>query len=207
MIEIRIHGRGGQGAVIASKLLAAAIFQEGRFVQCFPAIGVERRGAPVAAFLRVDDSFIYLRTNITSPDHVVVLDHRLMSAASVTDGLKPGGILLINSPKPPSAFSGQGHFRVCTLDANRIAAAHGLGSPTAPIVNTVMSGAFLRVSELAGPRSLEAAIAAEVPVKQEANIAACREAYQKVVISMPDADVAESADGSVPGKAAGGRHG
>lgn len=181
MIEIRIHGRGGQGAVIASKLLATAIFQEGRYVQCFPAFGVERRGAPVAAFLRIDERFIYLRTGITEPDHVIVLDARLMTTASVTDGLKCGGIIMINSPKSPDHFKGLDRFRVITVDGNRIALAHGLGSPTAPIVNTVMSGAFLQVSQLAGLESLQYAIEQEVPVKPEANIEACTEAHNLVL--------------------------
>jgi pyruvate ferredoxin oxidoreductase gamma subunit/2-oxoisovalerate ferredoxin oxidoreductase gamma subunit len=180
MIEIRIHGRGGQGAVIASKLLACAVFMEGRFVQSFPAFGVERRGAPVTAFLRVDDRFIYVRTGIISPDHVVVLDQRLMASTPVTGGLKAGGIVLINSASPPGGFSGLKDFSVHTVDANTIARVHGLGSPTSPIVNTVMCGAFLRISRLAGMKSLEAAIREEVHGKPEANTAAASEAYEKV---------------------------
>lgn len=180
MIEVRIHGRGGQGAVIASKLLAAAVFREGKFVQSFPAFGVERRGAPVAAFLRVDDRFIHLRTGITEPDHAMVLDAKLMEVTPVVSGLKPGGIVLINSPAAADEFKGLENFAVRTVDATAIATAHGLGSPTAPIVNTVMCGAFLRVSGLASIESLEAAIREEVPVKPEANTAAAREAYEKV---------------------------
>src|SRR4030043_1710081 len=80
MIEIRIHGRGGQGAVIASEVLAAAFFKEGKYVPAFPAFGVERRGAPVAAFTRVDDQPIRIRHNIYEPDHIIVLDPTLMES-------------------------------------------------------------------------------------------------------------------------------
>jgi 2-oxoacid:acceptor oxidoreductase gamma subunit (pyruvate/2-ketoisovalerate family) len=180
VIEIRIHGRGGQGAVIASKLLASAIFNEGKYVQCFPTIGVERRGAPVAAFLRVDDTFIFLRTDIVAPDHVIVLDERLMVVAPVTHGLKAGGIVLINSAKPAESFSDHDRFRIYTVDGNRIAHDYGLGSHMAPIVNTVMAGAFLNVSRLATIESLHAAIRDEVPFKQEANIAASSQAYSRM---------------------------
>ncbi len=194
MIEVRIHGRGGQGAVVASKVLAAAIFEEGKFVQCFPAFGVERRGAPVAAYLRIDDRFIHLRTGITHPDHIVLLDARLLAVATVTEGLKPGGVVLINSPGSPGDFPDLRGYVVYTVDANRIAVAHGLGSRNAPIVNTVMSGAFLKVSGLARLQSLAAAIRAEVPVGAEANVEASGEAYRELQASVPGA-VAGGGDG------------
>src|SRR5574342_867198 len=97
MRELRFHGRGGQGTVVASKLLAVALFHEGRQVQSFPAFGVERRGAPVTAFLRVSDAPILLRCEITQPDALVILDATLIGATDVTAGLKPGGSILINS--------------------------------------------------------------------------------------------------------------
>jgi 2-oxoacid:acceptor oxidoreductase gamma subunit (pyruvate/2-ketoisovalerate family) len=183
VIEVRIHGRGGQGAVIASKLLASAVFAEGKYVQCFPTIGVERRGAPVAAFLRVDDSFIHLRTDIVAPDHVLVLDERLMVVAPITQGLKAGGIVLINSARTAHAFEGMESYRVYTVNANQIAIDHGLGSGTAPIVNTVMAGAFLKVSQLATVESLHLAIREEVPIKIDANIAASSQAYSQMDFS------------------------
>ena len=91
MREIRFHGRGGQGAVIASKILAEAFFREGKYVQSFPAFGAERRGAPVAAFTRVDENPIRIRTQIYAPDTVVVLDPSLLESADITSGLKPKG--------------------------------------------------------------------------------------------------------------------
>jgi 2-oxoisovalerate/pyruvate ferredoxin oxidoreductase gamma subunit len=95
MIEIRMHGRGGQGAVIACKILANALFREGKFAQSFPAFGVERRGAPVMAFTRIDDKPIHLRTQIYEPDHLIILDASLLQTIDVTVGLKPGGKILI----------------------------------------------------------------------------------------------------------------
>src|SRR5512135_2869983 len=104
MRELRIHGRGGQGAVIASKLLASALFHEGRWVQSFPAFGVERRGAPVTAFLRIDEVPIRLRCEVTAPDALIVLDPTLIQAVDVTAGLKPGGSILINADGPPEDY-------------------------------------------------------------------------------------------------------
>lgn len=90
MIEVRIHGRGGQGAVIASKVLAAAVFKRGRYVQSFPALGVGRRGAPVAAFARIDGEPVRIRCQICHPDHVMVLDPSVKEVVNVTAGLKEG---------------------------------------------------------------------------------------------------------------------
>src|SRR5512134_2923121 len=104
MRELRIHGRGGQGAVVASKLLAVALFHEENQVQSFPAFGVERRGAPVTAFMRVDRDPIRLRCEVTAPDDVIVLDPTLVEAVDVTAGLKPGGTILINTAKSPAAY-------------------------------------------------------------------------------------------------------
>ena len=105
MHELRIHGRGGQGAVIASKVLAVALFREGRCVQSFPAFGVERRGAPVTAFLRVDDAPVRLRCEVAEPDALIVLDPTLIDAVDVTAGLKPGGSILINSERAPEHYA------------------------------------------------------------------------------------------------------
>ena len=101
MIEIRIHGRGGQGAVIASEVLASAFFKEGKFVQAFPAFGAERRGAPVAAFARVDDQPIRIRHFIYEPDHIIILDPTLIESTQVDSGLKEGGWIIINTDRPP----------------------------------------------------------------------------------------------------------
>ncbi len=99
MIEIRWHGRGGQGAVTSVELLALAAIEEGKYAQGFPSFGPERRGAPVAAFNRVDDRQIKVRSGIYHPDVVIVLDEGLVGLVNVTEGLKPGGILLISTSK------------------------------------------------------------------------------------------------------------
>jgi 2-oxoacid:acceptor oxidoreductase gamma subunit (pyruvate/2-ketoisovalerate family) len=177
MPELRIHGRGGQGAVIASKVLASALFLEGRHVQSFPSFGVERRGAPVTAFLRWSDQPILLRCEITEPDVLVVLDPSLVGATDVAAGLAPGGAVLINSPRAPESYSDlAARFRVATVDASAVARRHGLGSRTQPIVNTAILGAF---AGFLGVVSLDAvcrAIAGEVPIRAEENVAAAREA-------------------------------
>lgn len=180
MIEIRFHGRGGQGAQVASRVLAVAFFHEGFYVQSFPAFGVERRGAPVMAFLRIDREPIQLRVNIYEPDHLVVLDPTLIGAIDITSGLKPEGWILINSHQPPEAFQGLKGFRIATVDATSIAIRNGLGSRTNPIVNTAILGAFSKITGLIGIDSIALAIREEVPVKKDENAKAAREAYQEV---------------------------
>ncbi len=181
MIELRIHGRGGQGAVVASKLLASALFLEGRFVQSFPAFGVERRGAPVTAFLRVSTEPILLRCEITQPDGLIVLDPTLVEATDVTGGLKPGGWILINSARAPEDYVDlAGRFAVSTVDAGAIAAGHGLGSRTQPIVNTAILGAFAADTGLVSLDSVRRAIREDVPLHPEENVAAAEEAARAV---------------------------
>jgi len=181
MIELRIHGRGGQGAVIASKVLATALFREGKSVQSFPAFGVERRGAPVTAFLRVSTGPILLRCEITQPDTLMVLDPTLVGAVDVTTGLKNGGKILINSEQEPRSYASLlARYDVGTVDAGDIARRHGLGSKTQPIVNTAILGAFAVWSGIVGLESVCEAIAEEVPTHPEENIAAAREAAQAV---------------------------
>jgi 2-oxoisovalerate ferredoxin oxidoreductase gamma subunit len=182
MIEIRFHGRGGQGAQVASKVLAVAFFHEGSYVQSFPAFGVERRGAPVMAFLRVDRQPIQLRVNIYEPDHIVVLDPTLIGAMDVTSGLKQNGWIIINSHQPPEVFSQLKGFRTATVDATSIAIRNGLGSRTNPIVNTAILGAFSKVTGFVGIDSVALSIREEVPGKKNENAKAAREAYQEVKV-------------------------
>jgi 2-oxoacid:acceptor oxidoreductase gamma subunit (pyruvate/2-ketoisovalerate family) len=193
MRELRIHGRGGQGAVIASKLLAVALFREGEWVQSFPAFGVERRGAPVTAFLRMDDSPILLRCEITEPDDLIVLDPTLIQAVDVTSGLKPGGTILINSDRPPESYTQLAdRFRVATIDASAIAQRHELGSRTQPIVNTAILGAFATFTRLVTIDAVCAAIEEEVPLHREANVRAAREAAEAVsILDLPILEVEE----------------
>ena len=118
MIEIRIHGRGGQGAVVASKVMASAFFKQGKWVQAFPSFGAERRGAPVAAYTRVDDREITLRCSVRNPNHLIVLDENLTRNPDITQGLKEGGWIVINSEKDPKEFRLSHQFHVATVDAS-----------------------------------------------------------------------------------------
>lgn len=182
MIEIRIHGRGGQGAVIASKVLACALFAEGRWVQAFPAFGVERRGAPVAAFVRADEAPILLRCQIYQPDQLIVLDPTLIQAVDVTGGLHPGGLILINTQCEPDSFEVLGAFQVATVDASAIALRHKLGTPEQPIVNTAILGAYAAVSGVVSLEAVVQGIEQSIPsgAAARANVEAAQEAYAAV---------------------------
>jgi 2-oxoacid:acceptor oxidoreductase gamma subunit (pyruvate/2-ketoisovalerate family) len=179
MIEIRFHGRGGQGTVVASKVLADALAKEGNYVQAYPEFGVERRGAPVFAFIRIDNKPIYDKSRIYAPDHVVVVDPTLVEAIDVTDGLKEGGVIIINSEKNPAAFNFAGKFKVMTINATEIAVEHKLGTLAAPIVNTAIVGAVVKILNLTKLEPLLDAIKEGVPIKPEDNMAAAKEAYEK----------------------------
>ncbi len=181
MIEVRFHGRGGQGAVVASELLAHAAFRDGKFPQSFPFFGVERRGAPVTAYARIDDRPVDVRTSVTAPDIVVVLDAGLLRRVPVTAGLRAGGLLLVNSPRRPEELAGLGPFRIAAVDAARIALRHGLGSVTLPIVNTAVLGAFARVSGVVSLDAVRAAIESFSPARQVENAAAASDGYTDVV--------------------------
>jgi pyruvate ferredoxin oxidoreductase gamma subunit/2-oxoisovalerate ferredoxin oxidoreductase gamma subunit len=180
MLEIRFHGRGGQGTVVATILLAKAFFRAGYFVQSFPLFGVERRGAPVEAYLRINSREVRLRTNVYTPDHVVVLDHTLLQGINVTQGLKPNGWVLLNSPARPlqtERFSG---CQLAFVDATRIALKHQLGTRTHPIVNTAIMGALARVLGMPPMEAIAMAIEEEIADRYENNVEAAKDAYQDV---------------------------
>jgi len=181
MKEIRFHGRGGQGAVIASNILAEAAFAEGNDVQAFPYFGVERRGAPVTAFVRLDGRPIRIKYNIYNPNYVVVLDESLLKAVDVTAGLQEPGIVVVNSNRSPEAMELQ-DYKVATVNATDIALEHGLGSKVAPIVNTIMLGAFVTATKEVKLESVLTAIPGQVPVKAEANSKACEKAAEQVKV-------------------------
>jgi 2-oxoacid:acceptor oxidoreductase gamma subunit (pyruvate/2-ketoisovalerate family) len=181
MQGIRIDGRGGQGAVLASKILAQAFYRQGFMVQAFPAFGMERRGAPVSAYVRVDDRPILRRGRIEMAETVIVLDPALLEMIDVHQGLTGGGLLLLNHPQPPNELNIAGRFRVATVDATRLALLHELGSSSSPIVNTVVLGAFARLDEDLELDNVLRAIEQYTPVKIEANIEAARLAYSAVM--------------------------
>ncbi|HUH65466.1 MAG TPA: 2-oxoacid:acceptor oxidoreductase family protein [Syntrophales bacterium] len=180
MLEIRFHGRGGGGTVVLATLLAKAFFQAGYHVQSFPFFGVERRGAPVEAYLRLDHKKILARTNVITPDHVVVQDESLIEDMGVMRGLKPGGWILLNCSAFPSDTGIFANYRVAVVDATGIALANKIGSRTHPIVNTAMIGAFARVMGTPPLHIVVEAIKKEVPSDPENNVRAAEEAYREV---------------------------
>ena len=182
MIEIRIHGRGGQGAVVASRMLVTAAAKEGKKVQAFPTFGSERRGAAVAAFARVDTDKIRIHSEVYTPDCVIVLHPVLYKTVDVTAGLKQGGWIIMNSSQLPSSLPFPGSFKVATVDASGIATKHKLGSRTEPIVNTAILGSFAKVTGVIGIEALAEAVREMIMVKTHANEAAAREAYESVRI-------------------------
>ena len=147
MIEIRIHGRGGQGGVTLAKLIATSRFLHGLSVQAFGLYAAERSGAPIQAFCRYSNRPITNRNLIYQPDHVIVLDPTLVGPPIVA-GLKAGGWILINSSLPPEEFAGQfARNRLATVDATSIARDNNLGTRSVPIVNTALAGAVCKILE------------------------------------------------------------
>lgn len=180
MIEIKFSGRGGQGAVLASQILATALFQQGLWVQAFPSFGAERRGAPVAAFLRVDSEEITLRCGIARPDWLVLFDAGLLENPLVVQGVDAATAILLNAPtSPETGRIGRGG-RLFTVDATGIAEELGLKTTSFTIVNTAMVGAFAGASGLVGIDAVARAITERVPVKPDANAAAARRACERV---------------------------
>ena len=145
MIELVIHGRGGRGAVTLAKLVAGAYFRRGKYAQAFAVYGAERMGAPVQAYVRVDDEEITVHNPITAADHVVVVDPSLVSA-DLAEGVDCDGWIVVNTPQPPQALAGVFPGRkVATVDADSIAVTHGLGTRALPIANTTLLGALARL--------------------------------------------------------------
>ncbi len=183
MIEIRIHGRGGQGAVVASELLAEAAYKDGKYAQSSVSYSPERRGSPVEAFIRIDNEFITVRSKIYEPDCVIVLDKVLFqNVEMVTKGLKQGGWLIINTHDIEKELNLPKKFRIAIVDANRIASKYNLVTSAMPIVNTSVLGAFSRATQIVNIAPLVEAIRENVPGKQEENAGAAMEAYDQVKI-------------------------
>ena len=184
MIEIRLHGRGGQGAVKAAEILARAAFYDGKVVQSFPFFGVERRGAPVQAFTRISDEKIRIHSYIYEPDILVILDPTLIDAEGVNllEGLKENGKVVVNTKKNPEDFSfhGKNGVRVFSVDATEIALRHHLGSESAPIVNTAIVGAIAKVTGLVSIGSVKKAIYETIPRNQQENVEAAQETFDYI---------------------------
>lgn len=181
MLEIRWHGRGGQGAVTSVEMLALTAIGEGKFAQGFPSFGPERRGAPVAAFTRIDDKRIKVRSGIYTPDVVVVLDPSLVAIVNVTEGLKPDGTLIVNTAQSPGEIKQELGFQgtVATVDASKIAREE-LG---VPITNTTMLGALIKVLKVVEIESVRSPLEHRFGRIAPKNLAALKRAYQEVTIN------------------------
>lgn len=177
MIEIRFHGRGGQGAVTAAELLAQAAIADGKYAQGFPNFGPERRGAPVTAFLRVSDTPIYLRERIDSPDAIVVLDRTLIDMVNVTHGLILGKTAIINAaPDQADVLENIGRcYKVGLVDANRIA----LSTLGVSITNTAIIGALVKVMGLVPLDALVDPVKKRFGRLAEKNLLAMRRAFDE----------------------------
>ena len=177
MIEVRFNGRGGQGAVTSAEMVALAAIEEGRFAQGFPSFGPERRGAPVVTFARVDEKPIRLRSKIYQPDVAVVLDPSLLKILDPTQGLKPDGLLIINTNKPIEELRSQFGFkvRIATVDGDLIAREE-LGLP---ITNTTMLGALVRGTGIVKLDSLISPLKHRFGRGAERNLKALRRAYSE----------------------------
>lgn len=181
LLEIRLHGRGGQGVVFAATAIAEAAYREGKYVQSFGIYGAERRGAPVASFVRVGDRPEMPRRQIQQPDIVVSFDLNL-PREQVAKGLRAGGLLLVNSNdegKCRELFGCRG-FDTRLVDASGIAVKNGLGSVGIPIINTVMLGALAKVSGICTLESLQAVLQGKIPRHLEKNLAAACDGYDGV---------------------------
>lgn len=180
MIEIRFHGRGGQGAVTSVELLALTAINGGKFAQGFPSFGPERRGAPVMAFCRVDDKQIRLRCKILQPDVVVVLDASLLRIQNPPADLRPNGIIVLNTPKSPAEIRQEYGYThtLAVVDANKIAR-EVLG---VPIVNTTMIGALLKATGVLSIDSIEEPLKERFGPLAVKNFNALKVAYEATII-------------------------
>ena len=181
MIEVRWHGRGGQGAVTSVELLALTAIGEGKYAQGFPSFGPERRGAPVAAFNRIDDHHIKIRSQIYNPDVVVVLDESLIGMVNVADGLKPEGVLIVNTAKSAKEIAEITKFkgRIATVYGSSIAWKE-LG---VPITNTTMLGAVIKCTNAVKLESVKEPVDHRFGRIANKNLAAMKRAYDEVKIN------------------------
>lgn len=180
MIELRFHGRGGQGAVTSAELLAISAIAQGKFAQAFPSFGPERRGAPVMAFARIDDKRIRNRTAVTTPNLVLVLDPSILKIVDTSSGLSEDGVQVINTTKTADELRKEFGLkgRIVTVNANHIAAEE-IGRV---ITNTTMLGALVKATELVDKEGLIQEIKVRFGRIADGNIKAFNRAYEECVI-------------------------
>lgn len=177
---MRFHGRGGQGAVTSAELVARAAIDTGKYATAFPSFGPERRGAPVVAFARVDDQPIRLRSKVYNPDVVIVLDPSLLEIANCTEGLKPGGILIVNTSLSPEELRNKLSYsgKMAIVDAGKIAKeVIGL-----PITNTTMVGALVKGACVVGVEDLKEPFRSRFGKIAARNIQAMERAFEETSV-------------------------
>lgn len=184
LVEIRWHGRGGQGAVTSAGLVAEAAIDEGKYAQAFPSFGPERRGAPVAAYVRIDGTRpIRIRAEVLNPDIVIVFDSGLLKSVSVASGLREKGMIILNTKKSPEEVRREfgDKLQVGVVDASKIAQ-EVLG---VPIVNTTMVGALLKATGIVKIESLLEPLRQRFGRLASRNIDAMKRAYEETVVYCP----------------------
>lgn len=182
MIEIRLHGRGGQGAVTASRIIAAAAYEGGKYSQAIPMYGTERRGAPLTAFVRIDNVRVRERELVHHPDYSICFDPLISMQQIIATDVKPGGIVIVNSTMKPEDLPLAGDIKIASVDATGIALKH-LGRP---ITNTAVLGAFAKLCSDVTLADIEKAILKYFPGRPgEMNIKAARESYDAVSAPVP----------------------
>jgi pyruvate ferredoxin oxidoreductase gamma subunit len=184
MFKVRVHGRGGQGAVTAAEMLSVAAFDEGRYAQAFPTFGSERTGAPVVAFCRIDTAPIRVHEPIAEPDALIVQDPTLLHQVKVFDGVRGGAVVVINTSRTVEELGiadlGDllGPGRLVTVPATELARAH-LGRP---LPNAALLGAFAKITGVVSLASVAGAIRQRFPGEVgEGNVRAAAAAYALVV--------------------------
>lgn len=185
LVEICFHGRGGQGAVTAANLLVAAALMDGnKGVQAFPFFGAERRGAPIRAFARISGEEIYLRSEIYSPDIVIVLDESIIDIVNALKGLKKDGKILINTTKKPGDFNFSKKYSVATVDATGIALKHDILVGGIPVVNTPILGAVPKILDRVTLPSIQTVIKNKWKGElSDKNIKATQDAFESVEVN------------------------
>ena len=178
--EIRWHGRGGQGAITAAKIVAQAAYLNGyQGVTATPSFGAERRGVPVSASTRISSEPVKVISQVEKPNVVVVLDHTLLKYQEVTSGLGSEGWLVVNSWQPPRELGIEGDFNIATADATRVCQELGLIIAGLTVVDTAMLGAFVRATKMVDMTNIERAIRDRFPQSAiDINLAAIMKTYE-----------------------------
>jgi pyruvate ferredoxin oxidoreductase gamma subunit len=182
IIEIRWHGRGGMGVVTSAEIVAQAAIAEGKYAQAFPSFGPERRGAPVAAFVRISAGEpIRIRSEILTPDVVVIFDEQLIEKAGAMAGLREEGIVILNTGRPISEIEKEIKAgQIAAVDASKIA----LETLGVPIVNTTMVGALIKATGIINPESVEEPLRRRFGRIAEKNITAMKKAYAETKVTV-----------------------